>query len=80
MQPRDEAPDLRGIQVAQRRLFLQLEQQVERTRIVRERMRREASLVLKRFEPGFAELGVVHGLGQVRAASAPAVSSPMRRR
>src|SRR5882672_7768581 len=54
MQARDEAPDLRGVKVAQLAFLLQLEQDVECARIIRQRMRGKTSLVLERLEPGLA--------------------------
>jgi hypothetical protein len=40
----------------------------------------QAALMLEALEPGLAQVGIVHRIYQARAASAPAVSSPMRRR
>ena len=80
MQARDEAPDLLRVEVAERSLFLQREQDVDGTGVIRKRVPGQPALMLERLEPGLAQVGIVHRIYEARAASAPAVSSPMRRR
>jgi len=80
VQARDKMPDLPCIELAERRPLLELHENVERAAVVLERAGREPALVLEALQPGFSELPLLGGMLHTVAASAPAVSSPMRRR